>query len=220
MKSNTLKRARGFTLIELLVVISIIVILASLTTVTVTSVRARVKQAVAKARFAEYVAAIKLCESDNGYAPDFGIEPNGTSGDLIFPDVSGADSDWTDFWKTLYALKSPDESGAGAFESLERDQARELGNPKRRKYLMPSDDNHHLDQAGDLDWTTIKGMYDSKKKAREQVFLVIDLDGDGRFENPDPRSRNKHEYINKTVGFYSREVKGGSLGKVLFSTWN
>jgi general secretion pathway protein G len=220
MKANAHNRERGFTLIELLVVISIIVILASLTTVTVTSVRIKVKQAVAKARFSEYMAAIQLCESENGYFPDFGIEPNGSSGDLIFPDASGADSDWTDFWKTLYAKKSPDESGPSASESLERDQAREFGNPKRRKYLTPSGDNHHLGQSGNLDWTTIKGMYDVKKKSREQVFLVIDIDGDGRFENPDPRTRKKHEYINKSVGFYSQEVKGGTLGKVLFSTWD
>jgi prepilin-type N-terminal cleavage/methylation domain-containing protein len=220
MKANIHNRMRGFTLIELLVVMSIIVILASLTTVAVSSIRIRVKQAVAKARFSEYMAAIQLCESDNGYFPDFGIQPNGPNGELIFPDVSGADSDWTDFWKTLYALKSPDESGPGTSESLERDEARELGNPKRRKYLSPSGNNHHLDQAGDLDWTTVKGMYDAKKKGREQVFLIIDLDGDGRFENPDPRTRKKHEFINKSVGFYSQEVKGGSLGKILFSTWD
>jgi prepilin-type N-terminal cleavage/methylation domain-containing protein len=212
MKSNTLNREKGFTLIELLVVISIIVILASLTTVTVTSVRVRVKQTVAKARFSEYVAAIKLCKSDNGYFPDFGIQSSEDEDELIFPDVSGADSDWTDFWKTLYALKSQDES-------LERDEAKELGNPKRRKYLSPSDDNHHLDQ-GVLDWTTIKGMYDAKKKGREQVFLIIDLSGVGKFKNPDPRTQKKHEYINQSVGFYSQEVKGGNLGKVLFSTWN
>ena len=220
MKANTHNRARGFTLIELLVVISIIVILASLTTVTVTSVRIKVKKTVAKARFSEYVAAIKLCETDNGYFPDFGIKPTGSSEDLIFPEESGSSPDWTDFWKTLYGLKSPDESGAGIFESLDRDQAREFGNPKRRKYLVPSDDNHHLDQAGELDWTTIKGMYDAKKKRREQVFLVIDLDGDGRFEYPFPRTRMNYEYINKSVGFYSQEVKDGGLGKILFATWD
>ena len=220
MKSTNHKRPRGFTLVELLLVISIITILASMTMVGIGVVMNNVKKAVAETRFQEIVSAIELCKNDNGYYPAFAIEPS-ASGDLIFPKAGGQDDDWTDFWKTMYALKSPEESGSNDYEKLDSAEARELGNPRRKQYLKPSDDNHHRDRAGKMDWSTIKGMYKNKKKKdRERLFVVIDLDGDGKFENPDPRTREKYEHINQSVGFYSQEIKGDDgEGKILFKTW-
>ena len=217
MKAIKNQRIRGFTLIELLVVIAIIVILSGLTTGGVGVVRRQVAKAVTKARFSEYIAALDLLKIDNGYYPAFGEQPD-SDGDLTFPPQGTSDADWTDFWRTLYAMKSPDESG-GDSEKLDSKDAKALGNPKRKQHLKPSDENHFKESGGDLDWSTIKGLYKERKKDKANVYLVIDLDDDGKFKNPDPKSQNKYEYVNKSVGFYSLEVKNGSEGKLLFKTW-
>ena len=70
-----------------------------------------------------------------------------------------------------------------------------------------------------MDWSTIKGLYKESKKDREHVYVVIDMDDDGKFENPDPKTQGKYPYVNKSVGFFSLEVKNGSEGKLLFKTW-
>ncbi len=217
MKSRKDIRTRGFTLIELLVVIAIIVVLAGLTSGGVGIVKRQVAKAVAKARFSEYIGAIAMLENDNGYYPTFGEQPS-SSGDLIFPPQGSSNADWTDFWKTLYATKSPEESGSNP-EKLDSQEARELGNKRRRQYLKPSDENHFKSRGGELDWSTIKGLYKESKKDREHVYVVIDMDDDGKFENPDPKTQGKYPYVNKSVGFFSLEVKNGSEGKLLFKTW-
>lgn len=218
MNATKYNRMRGFTLIELLVVISIIVILVSLTTGGVHMVRKKVDKSVAKARFSEYIAAIDLLKNDNGYYPTFGEQPS-SDGDLIFPQSGDANADWTDFWKTIYALKSPEESG-GDPEKLGSKEARELGNPRRKQHLKPSDENHYKHTGGELDWSTIKGMLKESRRDRERIYVVIDMDDDGKFENPDPRTKGKYHYVNKSIGFFSREVKGGGEGKILFKTWD
>ena len=110
MNSKKNCRVNGFTLIELLVVIAIIVVLAELPLVEVGLVKRQVAKAVTKARFSEYISAIELLKDDNGYYPTFG-EQSSQDRDLIFPPSGSSDGDWTDFWKTICTLKSPEESG-------------------------------------------------------------------------------------------------------------
>ena len=218
MNSKKNCRVNGFTLIELLVVIAIIVVLAGITSGGVGLVKRQVAKAVTKARFSEYISAIELLKDDNGYYPTFGEQPS-QDGDLIFPPSGGSDGDWTDFWKTIYALKSPEESGP-ELEKLDSKEARALGNPRRKQKLKPSDDNHFKQSGGELDWSTIKGLHKESKKDRERVYLVIDMDDDGKFENPDPKTQREYQYINKSLGFFSVEVKNGNEGKILFKTWD
>lgn len=205
-------KTQAFTLIELLVVIAIIVVLAGITSGGVGLVKRQVAKAVTKARFAEYISAIELLKNDNGFYPNFGEETS-SDGDLTFPQSRG----WTDFWKTLYAMKSPEESPD--LERLGSDEARALGNPRRKQHLKPSDENHFRLSGGELDWNTIKGVYKESKKDREQIFLIIDMDGDGKFENPDPKNNDEYPFVNKSIGFYSKDIKKGSEGEILFKTW-
>ena len=173
MKPRNYRRTRGFTLIELLAVISIIVILAGLTTAAVGFVRKNVRKAVAKARFSTYMAAITVCKNDNGYYPEFGIPRKGDE-DLLFPQP-GDQGDWEDFWKTLYGLEAPDEWIGGRKTQLDLQEARDFGNLKRREYVTPQEENHYKAPDGDLDWSSIRGVYKEKNKDREQVFLLLTL---------------------------------------------
>ncbi len=209
-------RQRGFTLIELLTVITIIGILATIVTVGVQSAKKNASKAVTVTRFTTYIKAIKQYESDYAYFPQFKEEvPAGQ--DLVF---GGPDTDWTDFWKTLYALDEPANWPSGEKKRLDPPEAKELGNSKRREYLEPSDENHYLDSSGDMDWTSIKGM--DKKEGKEDIYLLIDLTGEAMVKNPYPKTNKTRPYLNTKVAFFalkSGKSPGDSDAKPLFQTW-
>ena len=203
-------RQRGFTLIELLTVITIIGILIGLSFVGVSAARNQVKKTVTTARFSTYIKAIKEFEGDYGYFPQFN-KSIGDDEDLLF----GGDGDeWIDFWKTLYALDDPSTWNSGKKERLPEEEAKKLGNKKRREYLQPNDDNHYLDSTGEMNWETIRSI--SPKKGREIVYVAIDLTGDGKIPNPNPKTQSKRPYLNTRIAFFAIKKKDE---KMVFQTW-
>jgi prepilin-type N-terminal cleavage/methylation domain-containing protein len=209
--SNSRKHSKGFTLIELLTVITIIGILAGLSMVGINAAKNKTLEAVTAARYSTYIKAIKEYYSDYGYYPEFGQSTGGSGQDLILELVDPAVV--ADFWKTLYGYKTPDEWDSGRKTRLDADEAKRLGNRKRRHYLEPNSENHYLTDSGDMDWGTIQSA--SKTPNRQQVVVMIDLTNDGKLPNPDPRTNQKREFINSSIAFYALSRSG----KIAFKTW-
>ena len=210
-QSITRKHSKGFTLIELLTVITIIGILAGLSMVGINAAKNKTLEAVTAARYSTYVKAIKEFYSDYGYYPEFGQGTGSTDQDLILeldqPEVV------TDFWKTLYGYKTPDQWDSGRKTRLDADEAKRLGNRKRRHYLEPNSENHYLTDSGDMNWETIQSA--SKTQNRQQVVVMIDLTNDGKLPNPDPKTNQKRQFINSSIAFYALSRSG----KIAFKTW-
>ena len=214
MEQRITSRQGGFTLIELLTVITIIGILVGLSFVGVNAAKNQVKRTVTTARFATYVKAIKEYEGDYGYFPQF--NESITDGQDL--KIGEDPKVWEDFWKTLYSLDGPATWKDGKRERLPLAEAQALGNRKRREYLQPNDDNHYLDGSGEMDWETIRSL--SPKKGQEIVFAIIDISGDGKIENPDPKTKGRRPYLNTPVAFYAQRSKDNpDTGKLVFQTW-
>jgi len=213
------KKSNGFTLIELLTVITIIGILASLSMVGINAAKSNVLKTVTTARFSTYVKAIKEYESDYGYFPRFGQDVS-SEDDLVFPPLgeTGSPEEWEDFWKTLYGLKLPAEWVGGKKTKLEEEEAKRLGNRKKRSYLQPNEENHYLTETGEMNWGTIRSL--TKKMGRERVHVMIDISGDGKLPNPDPKTNEKRPFLNRSVAFFAQQNKGDpAKAKLIFKTW-
>lgn len=167
--------------------------------------------AMAVARYSTYVKAIKEYYSDYGYYPEFGQSTGGAGQDLVLELVDPAVVE--DFWKTLYAYKTPDQWTSGRKTRLDADEAKRLGNRKRRHYIEPNADNHYLAASGDMDWGTIQSA--SKTPNKQTVFVMIDLDNDGKLPNPDPKTNQRRQFINSSIAFYGLSRSG----KIAFKTW-
>lgn len=181
----------AFTLIELLTVIAIIGILASILIPTVGRVREQANIATSKARLSQYMSAIESFKGEYNYYPFSDIA---ISEQLSLSSVANS----REFYETLSARDISDN-----------DKVFEGGN--RRGIGFYSFSEVELsDGAGSSAEDTIVDAFDNNN-----IIIMIDHDGDGLLDVPDPSSPNSTIEIRAKLTAYV-ETANGNPGYYLY----
>ena len=179
MKKN--KKISGFTLIELLMVIAIIGILAGILIPTVGAVRTQANIAASKAQLSNYVTAITMFKGEYGYYPFTDAQVN--SGKI----VNDLEDDF------IETLSGRDENGESSSEG---------GNRRRIAFHSFSESEFFINILDKVDFTVVADRFNN-----DQIYIVIDGDGDNEITVPDPSSPfSKTKTLKSPITAYTLEV--------------
>ncbi len=175
MKKN--KHTLGFTLIELLMVIAIIGILAGILIPTVGAVRKQANIAASKSQLSNYVTAITMFKGEYSYFPFADAQVDSGANVNTLTD---------DFIETL---SGRDSSGASISTG---------GNRRRIAFHSFAESEFYLNDDGTTDTTTLADRFNN-----QNIFVVIDGDGDGEIVVPETSGGSTTKVLKASVTAYT-----------------